>query len=251
MQRSEKNLWPLVLLWLGTASSLLFAMADYGTTAGHAAEPPGTLLHSNSAWLDTKTPKPTLLLFAHPLCPCTRASLSELESVAHKLDGLFNPHILFFEPKDKSTMSDVWAASDLKAIAARIPGAQSHADVDGVLAAQFGSYTSGQVLLYDTDGELQFAGGITPSRGHTGSNPGRAKIISTILSDERVDPLLAGTSPVFGCSVLDQKTHDRKLPLATVIAELPVVDAAVAGGSKPLVEQGSSKRTDNTDGVRS
>lgn len=114
-------------------------------------------------------------------------------------------------------MSAVWKASDLRQMAARLPGTQLHVDVEGQIARHFGAYTSGQVLLYDTDGSLQFAGGITPSRGHTGTNPGRAAIISSIISDEGVNLLAPRVNPVFGCSLHDADDDDRKLvgePLA-------------------------------------
>ena len=42
----------------------------------------------------------------------------------------------------------------------------------------FGVATSGQVLLYDPNGELRYSGGITRSRGHPGANAGRAAIES-------------------------------------------------------------------------
>jgi hypothetical protein len=70
--------------------------------------------------------------------------------------------------------------------------------------------------LYGTDGNLQFAGGITPSRGHTGANPGKAMVISSILGDEGIDPFNARINPVYGCSIHEQGTDDRKLETGTV-----------------------------------
>jgi len=130
-------------------------------------------------------------------------------------------HVLFFEPSDTSSMPDIWAASDLKKIASRLPGTLMHADVDGRIARNFGAYTSGQVLLYNTEGALQFAGGITPSRGHMGSNPGRAAVVSSIISDQGIDPLAPRLNPVFGCSLHATNDDDRKL------------------GQDPLVKNGS------------
>ena len=88
-------------------------------------------------------------------------------------------HVLFFEPT--GGVPAEWSTSALWAIAKRLPSTQVYTDRDGLLAQHFGAYTSGQVLLYDSQDQLRFAGGITPSRGHTGDNPGRAAVIKALL----------------------------------------------------------------------
>lgn len=219
VDRRDRKLWGIAVLWLFLASSALYAMADYGTQSGRSEQAPAHWPEGLQTMIQPDIARPTLVLFAHPLCPCTRASLWELESITNRLFGMVDLHVLFFEPEDPSVMSTVWEASDLKRMAARLPGTQLHVDVEGRIAKHFGAYTSGQVLLYDTDGSLQFAGGITPSRGHTGSNPGRAAIISAIMSDEGVNPLAPRVNPVFGCSLHDEDEDDRKLvegPLAVI-----------------------------------
>ena len=207
----DKKLWVIAAAWLGLASGGLFAMADYGTEAGAAGSAPANWPEEMHNVIRPDPARPTLVLFAHPLCPCTRASLYELESITNRLHGMVDLHVLFFEPEDTSGMPDIWQASALRELAAQLPGTQIHKDVEGRIANHFGAYTSGQVLLYDTDGQLQFAGGITPSRGHTGTNPGRATIISAIVSDDGVDPLAPRISPVFGCSLHEEAEGDRKL----------------------------------------
>ena len=42
-----------------------------------------------------------------------------------------------------------------------IPGVTTIVDRDGTQASLFGAETSGQVVLYDSHGELKFRGGIT------------------------------------------------------------------------------------------
>ena len=214
--QSDKSVVAMVVVWLSLSSAALYALADYGTDAGKTAPAPLHWPASLPTGITPATDKATVVLFAHPLCPCTRATLVELESLTNRLYGLFDLHILFFEPSDPSGMPEVWGASDLRQLASSLPGTQIHADVDGQLARYFGAYTSGQVLLYDTRGELQFAGGITPSRGHTGSNPGRGALISNILSDPGVDPLTPVLNPVFGCGLLESGDDDRKLTLEPI-----------------------------------
>ena len=60
---------------------------------------------------------------------------------------------------------------------------------------RFGAVTSGQTILYDADGNVEFSGGITLSRGHEGMSTGRSSIESILDGDE---PKTRET-PVFGC----------------------------------------------------
>jgi hypothetical protein len=59
----------------------------------------------------------------------------------------------------------------------------------------FGAATSGEALLYGPDGRLEFAGGITSSRGHEGDNPGADRIVSLVTTGSAE----LATAPVFGC----------------------------------------------------
>lgn len=229
--QSDRTVRSMVAIWLCLASAALYALADYGSEAGKVAPAPRQWPASLPTGIVPASDRPTVVLFAHPLCPCTRATLVELESLTNRLYGLFDLHVLFFEPTDVSGMPEVWAASDLRQLASTLPGTQIHADIDGTLARHFGAYTSGQVLLYDTRGNLQFAGGITPSRGHTGSNPGRGTLISHIVSDPGVDPLAPVLNPVFGCGLLESREGDRKMqadPVGTTGQENGVIDS-IAG----------------------
>jgi len=207
----DKKLWIVAACWLALACGALFAMAGYGTEEGKHGVAPSHWPGGLDSMIQRDPARPTLVLFAHPLCPCTRASLWELESITNRVYGMVDLHVLFFEPEDKSAMPEIWEASALKSMAERLSGTFIHKDVEGGIAKHFGAYTSGQVLLYDTDGNLQFQGGITPSRGHTGTNPGSAAIISAVLSDEGVDPLAPRINPVFGCSLHGDEKGDRKL----------------------------------------
>jgi len=52
-------------------------------------------------------------------------------------------------------------------------------------------------LLYDPEGQLAFAGGLTPDRGHLGDSPGRQRILSLV----KTGTADAKQSLVFGCSL--------------------------------------------------
>lgn len=229
IRRPDRTLWVLAGLWLMLASAALFAMADYGAEQGKSGDAPTQWPDGLQGMIQPDPARPTLVLLAHPLCPCTRASLWELESITNRLFGMVNLHVLFYQPDEsasmQASMQEVWRASDLKNIAARLPGTQMHADVDGRIAKHFGAYTSGHVLLYSTDGQLQFTGGITPSRGHKGTNPGRAAVYSAILGDKGIDPLAPQLNPVFGCSLHGESADDRKLVAEPLVVSEHVGDS--------------------------
>jgi len=135
-------------------------------------------------------------MFAHPRCPCTRASIGELESLLARCAGQVSAHIVFLKP---AGVDEHWLKTDLWRRAAAIPGVTVHTDDGGVEARRFRSETSGNVLLYDQTGRLLFQGGITMSRGHAGDNPGRNAIIA-LLQHEKPQQ---SRTPVFGCSLFE------------------------------------------------
>jgi hypothetical protein len=137
---------------------------------------------------------PTLVMFAHPRCPCTRASLTELENVLAQQPGNVAAWVLFMLPADAD---DQWMDTDQVASAKSIPGVNVLCDVDGVEAKRFNVATSGHTLLYDGHGDLVFSGGITMSRGHLGNNAGRSSV-ERILNGQQP---IALNAPVFGCSI--------------------------------------------------
>jgi hypothetical protein len=141
--------------------------------------------------------KPMLLLIAHPQCPCTRASLGELEQIMTGRQELVKAYVLFYKP---AGVAEEWVKSDLWRSATKIPGVTVEADEEGRMTRSFGADTSGQVLLYDQQTHLVFQGGITSARGHAGDNRGRLAI-ETFLDTGR---MTVSQTPVFGCSILGE-----------------------------------------------
>jgi hypothetical protein len=135
-----------------------------------------------------------LVLLAHPRCDCTRASLGELAELLARAPQRPRTFVVFIRP---GGVDAAWAKTGTFDQATRIPGVTVIRDDNGDEADRFGSWTSGQTLLYDRDGQLVYSGGITGARGKSGDNTGR----STVLE------LLAGAHPtrattqVFGCSL--------------------------------------------------
>jgi hypothetical protein len=133
-------------------------------------------------------------MFAHPRCSCTRASLAELSQLIARHRGLFHAKVLFAQPEGAG---ESWLRSDTLESARRLAGVEVRIDAAGFEARQFGSATSGQVLLYSSAGRLLFSGGITASRGHEGDNLGRARVAALIRGDAPDRQV----SPVFGCAL--------------------------------------------------
>jgi hypothetical protein len=132
----------------------------------------------------------------HPHCPCSRASLSELSVLMSAAAGKMQAYVLFVRPPG---VPWGWEHTDLWRQAAAIPGVTVIADDGGREALRFGAATSGQTMLYDRRGELEFSGGITAARGLYGDNAGRSAI-SALL-----DAGKAGTprrTPVYGYPLL-------------------------------------------------
>jgi len=183
----------LSVLWLvaaGTGFAWILNYQNSSGAAGPALEqwPLGTQIALNSK-------QDTLVMFAHPQCPCTGASLEELNRLLARSEGSVAAQVWFFKP---DSFSDGWAHSDLWKSAGAIPGVTVREDVNGAQARLFGAETSGYVLLFDTHGRMLFKGGITGSRGHAGDNAGENAIIALLKGQT------AGLdhTPVYGCSLL-------------------------------------------------
>lgn len=185
----------LVLFWLALIGPGEYLLLNYEKTPAQTAQPPQTWPADTSI---VKNSGPFLLMFIHPHCPCTRATMEELSLLmAHchkKLEG----QVLFLKPAgfDRS-----WSESGLWKKASSIPGIKAILDEGGREAKRFGAMASGQVLLFDASGRLVFKGGITRSRGHSGDNPGRSAIESLVLKGAA--PLKE--TPVFGCALKNEK----------------------------------------------
>ncbi len=180
---------PLVAAWLLAilvGHGWLLAYQDGGDTPAHAPTdwPTGSALSPAEGC-------GTLLLFLHPHCPCSRASLEELTWVLSRTEGKAAGTVVFVCPP--GAPAD-WAHGEYWRRVSATPGLRAVVDAGGRDACRFGATTSGQVLLYDAAGRLVFRGGITDGRGHQGDNPGRRALL---------DALTTGGGPyttdVFGC----------------------------------------------------
>jgi hypothetical protein len=182
----------LGLAWAGTAVFGGYALLKYENS-------PGKVGHTLSSWPADSTvrlanDRPTLVMAAHPQCPCTRASVAELAQLMAHVQGKVQAYVLFYSPRESGAD---WQNTDTRRSAAQIPGVTVLSDVDGAEAQRLGAETSGHTFLFDPSGQLLFNGGITASRGHSGDNAGESAIVSLINdhSSKR------SRTFVFGCSL--------------------------------------------------
>jgi hypothetical protein len=186
------------------AATVLWAVAvcgggtllwKYAATESVAATPPEQWPAESS--IVRESGRSTLIVLAHPRCPCTRATISELAILMARVGQSVSAHVLFMRPRG----ADIdWEKTALWQSAAAIPGVTVHSDPGGAQAALFRAATSGQVVIYDASGRLTFRGGITGARGHEGDNVGLDRALA-LLSGGRADQ---PTSKVFGCSLDDR-----------------------------------------------
>jgi hypothetical protein len=182
------------LVWMAVVITGLGQLWVYAETPGPSATAPDSWPTASHIVRDTH--RPLLLMFLHPQCPCSRASVGELALLMAHVQGQVTAKVFVYRPVKEEPD---WEHTDLWTSAAAIPGVQVATDLTGSEAAIFGAAVSGQTLLYDRDGRLTFNGGITAARGHAGDNPGR----STLLSLLGEGTAATSRTPVFGCALSD------------------------------------------------
>lgn len=204
MGRSEFRIWTtipfgwiMVCLWGVAVGSGFVLLTNYQNAPGAPAQAPAQW--PTESRIESTGQEATLLVFVHPRCPCTDATMEELARLVRHVRDTVQVHAVFLQPESKAPD---WVKTSLWRRAATIAGVTPRRDPNGRETDRFGVATSGQVLLYGPDGTLRFQGGITAGRGHEGDNAGRAALRA----------LLTGAPPetrqtfVFGCSMHEDGT---------------------------------------------
>lgn len=194
----------LAIIWIAAVAFGLGALFQYENTPG----PVGAITQQwPKTRLERANDRSTLVMLAHPRCPCTAASVSELAQIVARLQGKLTTYVLLVTPKESGRE---WEDTTLRRSAEAIPGVKVVLDPDGVEARRFGAETSGHTFLFAGDGRLLFSGGITASRGHAGDNAGESAIVALVNNQT---PALTRTL-VFGCSLAHSvKTGSQALCL--------------------------------------
>lgn len=183
----------IVAIWLGLIGIGFVAMLIYQHKPGQPSE-----IVAN--W-PSATPIPfdpvhgNLLVFVHPRCACSLASLNELARIQARCKDQLAIQILMYQP---SNAAPDWHQSPIVDMAKQIPGANQVLDQDGIEAKRFGATTSGQVILFAPNGDRIFTGGITHSRAHEGNNLGRQTVENYVCHGE----ITVDQTQPFGCPLL-------------------------------------------------
>lgn len=181
-----------VVLWGAAVVVGIQRIWSYESTPGEPSSVPAIWPGSSLVSVDRE--RATVMMFVHPLCSCTRASLIELRETLDTMNRAPAVWIVLLSPQG---IVEDWN-EHTSAIARRIPEATIVTDVEGKAAHEFGASTSGHVVAYDRDGSLMFSGGITEGRGHVGNNRGRRDLIAALRGGDR-----AHEHPIFGCGLDD------------------------------------------------
>jgi hypothetical protein len=184
------------VVWIVAVGLGATTLLRYSGTPGKAATP--TRDWPGGTSIQRARARATLVLFLHPQCPCSRASIEELAQIVAERQGKLDVSILFYAPEQKTSE---WVRAGLWDSARAIPGVHEIEDHQGVEARRFRAATSGQALLYNAAGHLAFSGGITRARAHSGANDGREAIVAAVLDG----PARRTNTPVFGCGLLGEE----------------------------------------------
>lgn len=160
-----------------------------------------------SATSVARGPRFTLVMLAHPYCACMRATLDELNVLMNRAGDKVQATVMFLRPEERPAE---WSRTALWTLATQIPNVTVKEDLGGREHRLFHAGTSGEIALYDQQGQLVFNGGITASRGHSGDNLGLQRVLSLL---ERGTADSSGHA-VFGCSLEAPDAATVGIPVA-------------------------------------
>src|SRR5437899_11957912 len=98
-------------------------------TPGRLAVPPGR--RPVAASIQHLPGSATLLIFAHPRCPCSRSTIGELSLIMTGARAKPDAMVFFYLPAEEK---ESWAKTDLWQSAAAIPGVRTIGDPGGTAA---------------------------------------------------------------------------------------------------------------------
>lgn len=139
--------------------------------------------------------QPVVFFFAHPRCPCTLNSFSELNDVLARHPAA-KAMVVFTVPQAADTR---WLDTTLVRQTNAHPRMEAIFDRGGFIANAFGAAISGTTMVFDADGKLVYHGGLTSSRSHEGSGPGVPDLHEALSGSPRVE---LAEHEVFGCRLI-------------------------------------------------
>ena len=198
-QKIKQNKYTIIIAliaWVLIVGLGWTKLSQYENAPGHAQPAPERW---PSASKIARTPGlPTLVMFIHPHCPCSRASMRELSVIMTACQKKMRTQVVFIRPEK---FNEEWVKTDLWESAVHMPGVEAIVDDLGRESQIFHTDVSGQTMLYDGPGNLVFSGGITSARGHEGDNDGRDAIVTFLTKGV----ILKKQTPFFGCLLFNSR----------------------------------------------
>lgn len=193
----------LLVLWAFLVLLGYGSMVFYSTTPAKSSASVEYFPSSSSAAahpLSLRTDGLTLITFLHPQCPCSRATVSELQNILRRKLGRDQAQLSAFAVVSRpSGCAESFAQGAIVDSLKDIADIKIVIDKDDIESRRFGAISSGQTLLFDKNGKCLFAGGITPARGEVGENGGTNALLELIARQPSSMPVRK--NPVFGCSL--------------------------------------------------
>src|SRR4051812_15409584 len=103
----------VLVVWGLIVGSGLLLLGEYHARPSSAGAASGSWPAESRVHFDES--RPNLLLFLHPRCPCSPASVAELADVVARGRGRFTPHVVVFQP---SRPSEDWGRTRIEREAA-------------------------------------------------------------------------------------------------------------------------------------
>src|SRR5580693_7411732 len=108
------------------------ALQIYEFTPGHAGS--GIAQWPGRSRVPLAGQRPTLVMAAHPRCPCTRASVAELARLLARCEGRVAVYVLIFTPRHADP---TWGRSGCSPLFASLPGVHLIDDPGGDESSRF------------------------------------------------------------------------------------------------------------------
>ena len=180
MNCREAIIWLVAAVWFAVSLAGVWAWERYEATPGKTGTASAGTVEVGR-W--------QLTVYAHPHCPCTKATIAELKAIAEAAPDLALRVRIVRPPGSPAG----WERGTTWDAASRIAGCDVACDVGGTEASRYGAETSGHALLIDPAGRIAFRGGLTPGRGREGR--GRSGILDNIAGRAAKKD----SAPVYGC----------------------------------------------------
>ncbi|WP_158261050.1 MULTISPECIES: hypothetical protein [Pirellulaceae] len=186
--------------WLAAVVFVFVSLGVYAGTQGPRSLPPSQWPTSSN--LERTIDSHTLLVFLHPGCPCSRATLDNLLPISTTpslsivlvcMGDEFHPGENANDFASCRQQLNEWKTRNNVSL---------HFDTKDEEAHRFQAKTSGHCMLFNAQGKLKFSGGVTSSRGHQGASAGLASLEAALNGSPEYE-----TYPVFGCP-LHSKPHN-------------------------------------------